>query len=139
MDSLQVRESSLPNLPLSPEAIATWTAEPFRQLPAEFRIPTWEFWAFWSQQLQHGQLALATRIRQWIADGMTLADLKAAFVRLNNPSEAAQHDHGGKVLAALSEHVASVMRDRHRAEYARCREGTSVNRREITRILGRPL
>lgn len=93
-------------------------------LPADFRAPVWEFWAFWSQQLKDGQLALATRIRQWVERGLTLDDLQAAFRRVNSPGESAKHDYGGQVLAALSSAVEVAMSER------RSRERREEQRRE---------
>lgn len=58
---------------------------PLSQLPAEFQLPVWGFWAFFSDILT-GQLGLATRINSWIAEcDLTLAQLTRAFDAMKKP------------------------------------------------------
>ena len=122
--------------------VAQWTANPFWQLPDEFRLPTWEFWAFWSQQLKDGQLALAVRIRQWLGEGLVLAELKDAFAEINSPRVAAELDNGGVMLAALSARVGKLIADRRarekearfKADAEAAKRGTAP-RAEFSRLL----
>jgi hypothetical protein len=102
-----------------------------------------EFWAFWSQQLKDGQLALATRLRQWIESGLTLADAKACFAAVNDPARSASITHGGELLAMLGGHVdAASQQRRKREKEARFKADAEAAKRgavsgdEVRRLLG---
>lgn len=114
---------------LTPQQMAALVADPPSQLPVEFRLPVWDFWACWSHVLKN-QLALVSRIRHWITDeGMTLDDLLWAFRELSTPEEGAGINFAGELLAKLSGLVARRLQSRReQAEVeARRREAAEFN------------
>lgn len=97
---------------LSPDQLAEFIADPLKQLPAEFRLPTWDFWAFFSDVLKADQLSLCTRIRWWIGnDGLKLDELVRAFDELRRPQASSSLRFASEVLSGIADAV-----ERHRTE-----------------------
>lgn len=118
---------------LTLDALEDIVKKPLRQLPAEFRLPTWEFWSYWSDLIKD-QLALSSRLRRWIGEGMTLEDARAVFARLMGPEASGRIKFPGELHAELStlvtERIAQrrtqrAMADR-RAETATPADATQV-------------
>lgn len=82
-------------------------------LPAEWRPVVWDLWAYWSH-LVPSQLALATRLRHWRADGLELADVLYMAARLTDPDVSAAVKFPGDLLAELSRLAAVRIADHRR-------------------------
>jgi hypothetical protein len=80
-------------------------------LPAEWRIPTWKFWSFWSD-VAPGQLALCARLQDWIDRGLTLDDARQVFAQMNDPDEADRIESRWVFLAALTAKVKLILKRR---------------------------
>lgn len=113
---------------LTPAQIAEFVDKPLRQLPAEWRVHVWDFWAFWSH-LFPNQLPIATRLRHWIDDGLTLDDARKIFDKLTRASRASEIEFPGTLLSALAAEVEAVFgRIRMREQMRRRQEEYSQYR-----------
>jgi hypothetical protein len=113
---------------LTREQVLEFIDNPLKQLPDEWRIPVWDFWAFF-ENLLPTQIALCTRIRWWRdREGLTLSELREAMDELRGPDLAATFHFAGQVLATLGDRIHSnrkATRDRERAERERRRLETA--------------
>ncbi len=110
-------DTALVQLPaLTRELLDEAIDKPLRLLPADWRPLVWNFWAKWSDLLRT-QLSLAATLREWVEeDGLTLAELRAAFAALNRPSRRATMRFPGDVLAELALEVAQILAKRGQSE-----------------------
>lgn len=121
---------------LTPAQIAEFVELPLKQVPAEWRPEVWDFWAYHSL-LMPTQLALATRLRHWIDDGLTLADARSVFAALTDPGEA-QFRFGSDLLAELAARVGVVLaRRRKLADQLARRDRDATADAEAARITAR--
>ena len=86
---------------MTTDQLARCVEQPLSQLPLEWRAPVWDFWCFWSHLLPT-QLALATRLRQWRDEGITLEEVRDAFRTINQPGHAHKCRYAGDLLAELA-------------------------------------
>jgi hypothetical protein len=101
-----MNESNLDRSPASQNAalklLLKYVQEPLLRLDSEWHAPVFDFWAYWSLQLRDGQLALTSRLRHWIEDGLTLPMAVKVFKRMTTPEASASLTYGHEVLAKLS-------------------------------------
>ena len=89
------------NSGLTWEQAKEFVSNPLTQLPTEFQLPVWGFWAFFSDILT-GQLGLASRINFWIANcDLTLPKLTRAFDAMRKPPLVTEYKFASDVLAGI--------------------------------------
>lgn len=93
---------------LTKEQVLEFVKEPLKQLPAEWRLAVWDFWAYFEEQLKT-QMALCTRIRRWRDfDGLTFEELQAAMNRMRSIGCETSLQFGNQVLEALRDEIRIV-------------------------------
>lgn len=96
---------------LTPQTLEEFLDKPLRQLPPDWRLPAWDFWSHWSN-LMPNQLTLASRLRHWIDQGLTLDDIRAVFARLMTPEASGQFRYHGELYAELAALVGERLKRR---------------------------
>lgn len=94
---------------VSQQAIERFIEEPLTQIPPEWRLAVYDFWAANSNLLKD-QLALAARLRHWIALGLELDDIRLVFGHMLRPENAMNYSHSGELMAALAANVTLALR-----------------------------
>jgi hypothetical protein len=103
---------------LTADMIAEFVDKPLRAIPLpELRPMAWAFWSEWSHLLPN-QITLAMRLRRWVlAEGLTLAEAKKAFDRVNSPAAACELKFAGELLSALTAAVHEIIDRRRNDRY----------------------
>ncbi len=120
---------------LTKEQALGFVKEPLTQLPAEWRLPVWDFWAYF-EHLLPTQLALCTRLRRWHDhDELTLDVLSRAMDVIREPIRAVDFQFAAQVLAALATEIEAVRKADAEAERKR-REKAGEKAYTATDFLG---
>lgn len=113
---------------LTREQVLAFVEDPLKQLPDDWRLPVWDFWAYFQDMLP-SQLSLCTRLRRWRdTESLTLPELVRVMDDLRSFERSAEFQFGTQVLAALAEQIKANRKadaDRRRSEegaakYAGC-------------------
>lgn len=109
-----------------------------KMLPRDWRRPVGWFWAMNSHLLKD-ELAIATRLATYKADGLTLDELKPIFRFLSEPEEQAKYQFPGQLLAALASKVGDVLRRKkileEQAQRREENERANADRVKVTGLL----
>lgn len=108
-----------PAVKLTREQVLEFIDNPLKQLPEEWRIPVWDFWAYF-EHLLPTQIALCTRIRRWRdRESLEFDELQAAMDDLRSIDSATSCRFAAEVLDGLKARIDAnrkAARDRERAE-----------------------
>lgn len=128
-------KSTEPARPLAPsDGGPRKRANPLKQLPKDMRQAVSFFYAAYSDVLK-SPLGLVTRLRFFIASGLSLDDLKPVLRRMMEPDEQARFEFAGQLLAALAAKVAEVLEAKRLRERADNRRTAPPDAQEYAKIL----